>query len=255
LNPSTSSAAATHASHSATPGNGEARPIPGIFGRTSGTPFAFYDLDGRCWRTFQATLPWASDEYSETWSNSGTALNGTASRRPMSVPRIFATGSSSSPRGPNSDGLWPTPAASESNWDQRVPYAQGGMPLGMAVDMWPTPMAHQGPAWNRSGGPSLPAAVLFPTPLAREWKDPTWSGFRSLALEVLLPTPLARDWKDTGPKLRFSDRRRLGIVVAKQNWADGGRLNPTWVEWLMGFPLGWTDLDHSGTPSSHKSPS
>lgn len=26
----------------------------------------------------------------------------------------------------------------------------------------------------------------------------------------------------------------------------GGPLNPTWVEWLMGFPLGWTDLDASG---------
>ena len=23
----------------------------------------------------------------------------------------------------------------------------------------------------------------------------------------------------------------------------GGRLNPTWVEWLMGWPLGWTDLE------------
>jgi len=25
--------------------------------------------------------------------------------------------------------------------------------------------------------------------------------------------------------------------------AVGGRLNPTWVEWLMGFPIGWTDLE------------
>jgi hypothetical protein len=25
--------------------------------------------------------------------------------------------------------------------------------------------------------------------------------------------------------------------------AAGGQLNPTWVEWLMGFPLGWTDLE------------
>lgn len=33
----------------------------------------------------------------------------------------------------------------------------------------------------------------------------------------------------------------------------GGRLNPTWVEWLMGFPEGWTDLKHSVTPSSRKS--
>ena len=24
---------------------------------------------------------------------------------------------------------------------------------------------------------------------------------------------------------------------------NGGKLNPTWVEWLMGFPLGWTDLE------------
>jgi DNA (cytosine-5)-methyltransferase 1 len=24
---------------------------------------------------------------------------------------------------------------------------------------------------------------------------------------------------------------------------NAGRLNPTWVEWLMGFPLGWTDLE------------
>jgi hypothetical protein len=23
----------------------------------------------------------------------------------------------------------------------------------------------------------------------------------------------------------------------------GGRLNPRWVEWLMGFPIGWTSLD------------
>ena len=27
-----------------------------------------------------------------------------------------------------------------------------------------------------------------------------------------------------------------------------GQLNPMWVEWLMGFPPGWTDLNASGTP-------
>jgi hypothetical protein len=25
--------------------------------------------------------------------------------------------------------------------------------------------------------------------------------------------------------------------------ANGGQLNPTWVEWVMGWPLGWTDLE------------
>jgi hypothetical protein len=33
----------------------------------------------------------------------------------------------------------------------------------------------------------------------------------------------------------------------------GGSLNPTWVEWLMGFPLGWTALEASGIASSRKS--
>ena len=27
-----------------------------------------------------------------------------------------------------------------------------------------------------------------------------------------------------------------------------GSLNPTWVEWLMGYPTGWTDLEPSETP-------
>jgi hypothetical protein len=27
----------------------------------------------------------------------------------------------------------------------------------------------------------------------------------------------------------------------------GGQLNPMWVEWLMGFPIGWTDLSVSET--------
>jgi hypothetical protein len=34
---------------------------------------------------------------------------------------------------------------------------------------------------------------------------------------------------------------RLGEVL-------GGPPNPEWVEWLMGFPVGWTDLEPSGTP-------
>lgn len=30
--------------------------------------------------------------------------------------------------------------------------------------------------------------------------------------------------------------------------AVGGQPNPTWVEWIMGFPIGWTDLEPSETP-------
>jgi hypothetical protein len=47
---------------------------------------------------------------------------------------------------------------------------------------------------------------------------------------------------------------KLGWAVAKADSVPiGGQLNPTWVEWLMGFPLGWTALDASETPLSRKS--
>jgi len=36
---------------------------------------------------------------------------------------------------------------------------------------------------------------------------------------------------------------------------QGGQLNPMWVEWLMGFPIGWTDLKDSETPLCPKLPS
>ena len=42
--------------------------------------------------------------------------------------------------------------------------------------------------------------------------------------------------------------KRLRSQVAAREGVRG-QLNPTWVEWLMGFPLGWTDLKVSVTQS------
>jgi hypothetical protein len=61
------------------------------------------------------------------------------------------------------------------------------------------------------------------------------------------PTPVARMWKDNASPAEY---RRNEIPLAAQ---VGGSLNPTWVEWLMGFPLGWTALDPSATLSSRRS--
>lgn len=36
----------------------------------------------------------------------------------------------------------------------------------------------------------------------------------------------------------ITEEERKGMTAG-----NGGKLNPTWVEWLQGFPLGWTDLD------------
>jgi hypothetical protein len=77
---------------------------------------------------------------------------------------------------------------------------------------------------------------------------------------AMWPTPTSRDWKDvTDPRTWncTEDRDRfdqLGRAVFKDGAATGGgALNPTWVEWLMGFPLGWTVCDASVTRSSRKS--
>ena len=34
--------------------------------------------------------------------------------------------------------------------------------------------------------------------------------------------------------------------VAESEGKQNGRLNPEWVEWLMGWPVGWTDLKPLG---------
>jgi hypothetical protein len=51
-----------------------------------------------------------------------------------------------------------------------------------------------------------------------------------------LPTPTARDWKDNGTSPAELSRNSKTLATVA-----GGKLNPTWVEWLMGWPLGWTD--------------
>ena len=64
----------------------------------------------------------------------------------------------------------------------------------------------------------------------------------AMAVKNLWPTPIATDWKNRGCKDNRKNREfQLQTAV-------GGQLNPTWVEWLMGFPLGWTDLNASETP-------
>jgi DNA (cytosine-5)-methyltransferase 1 len=73
----------------------------------------------------------------------------------------------------------------------------------------------------------------------------------------MFPTPTVDDSKNNGNKSQFNRKsngkpRALNLnaeVVARDkdlNPGDGV-LNPNWVEWLMGFPIGWTDLKDSET--------
>ncbi len=50
------------------------------------------------------------------------------------------------------------------------------------------------------------------------------------------PTPTAHNAKECASPSEFNRNTPTLATHA------GGKLNPTWVEWLMMFPLGWTDL-------------
>ena len=79
---------------------------------------------------------------------------------------------------------------------------------------------------NKSGAIwslSLSAAVFYLTPAATE-------GFRS----TLKPSA----YRNSKPSSSLSAQ----MIYLEKPEADDMALNPDWVEWLMGFPLGWTDV-------------
>jgi hypothetical protein len=70
----------------------------------------------------------------------------------------------------------------------------------------------------------------------------------------LWPTPQASDHRDRGNMSNPSIQRRveIGKQISLSQSVDptSGQLNPTWVEWLMGWPVGWTDLKPLETDKS-----
>jgi hypothetical protein len=115
--------------------------------------------------------------------------------------------------------MWPTPVASDTS-SRSKPYAQGGTPLSLAVK-WPTPTVCGN--YNKAGlsaksGDGLATAV-------KRWRTPN-------------ATDGAKWWNQSQ-----QEREQKGQQVRLcHQLSAGGSLNPTWVEWLMGWPLGWTDL-------------
>ena len=117
--------------------------------------------------------------------------------------------------------------------------------------LWPTPTqrdykgtsAEEGLIRNdgKSRMDQLPNAVKFwPTPRAQEPGKTTEGYGRGLQELVegkeqrkLWPTPRQFMYKDS-----ITDRNK-GNIGEKV----GGQLNPDWVEQLMNFPEGWTDLE------------
>ena len=100
-------------------------------------------------------------------------------------------------------------------------------------------MMRDGECWERNT-PELPIGGIgfgsWPTPVADGDRTTNYAqGGTSLGWAVRnVPTPVVH-----GNYNRKGASKTSGNGLAT---VIGGTLNPTWVEWLMGWPLGWTDL-------------
>jgi hypothetical protein len=105
--------------------------------------------------------------------------------------------------------------------------------------------------------------LMWPTPTqdsATERTKKYSQGGKPLTLAVkeaqMWPTPRAAIGMTMKLSQGMADLRHkkyLETEVAYQEKAPGGTLNPTWVEWLMGYPAGYTDLKDWEILSSRKS--
>jgi len=157
--------------------------------------------------------------------------------------------------------MYPTPTQDSAS-ERTKKYKQGGTPLPLAVKMYPTPSA------------SCQMDVVAP-PETVQQNSKGWSVTRVGTgtkfgaklndvvnkIENMYPTPMARDHKD----INFNNTWKLGNkaqpTMARKVLKDnkpGGKLNPNFVEFLMGYPMNWTKIEPTEskvleTPLSHKS--
>ena len=105
-----------------------------------------------------------------------------------------------------------------------------GIESGLSQGMWPTPdanMAARGTQenWTKTRPSGHQAQYTINQAVRDSMK--------------MWPTPTANE--DACGKPSGKMQKMLGNHPEVRNQGTG-TLNPTWVEWLMGWPLGWTDL-------------
>jgi len=196
-----------------------------VFTAKSCESLAWYDQSSCSWKTYQQSFLTDSEPYSETWPRWGMTAGGSAYAHPMSERRITET-----------DGSYlPTPTVTtgaQVAWD-KTPRQTGGTSLAGWVNYFPTPT-------------TIDAGTgRFNTSVGSSNHRPTLA---MMAKKALWPTPTAHNAKETGSPSQMERKTvQLGDLV-------GGSLNPSWVEWLMGFPIGFTVSKGWVTPKSRSKP-
>lgn len=142
--------------------------------------------------------------------------------------------------------LWTTPCADDTGTRTKR-YGQGGTALSMQADQhWSTPKASDG----EKGGPNmrgskgdqpLPAqAAHWPTPLTAD--DGRKVTARSAQTQLC---NIAEAWPDQ------HSRPAHPTQAGGRSSPERRRLNPLFVEWLMGWPEGLSGFDTAETASCH----
>ena len=117
-------------------------------------------------------------------------------------------------------------------------------PKYLEQNMWPTPNA----------SPNTVSQTVEATLNLRK-RDRKQGQLMEAIVEQMLPTPTARDWKGPRkpetlkkngrlPSNSLPDKVRSEVMKSEEKL----HLNPTWVEGMMGFPHGWTDLGNEESP-------
>ena len=103
--------------------------------------------------------------------------------------------------------------------------------------LWPTPRVS---ATRTSRGALRPEDHNHWSDLSLEQAVEVADGI--LPRELDTAEELPPRWRAMWPTPRVANARQARLE-SHHVAATPGQLNPTWVEWLMGFPTGWTDLD------------
>ena len=229
------------------PGSEEARKMTVTSGLRCLESYVKPDPLMSCVKMLLATSRWASTQCYLIWKEKVTPANRLLFQLSPKMPNIDVTGS----------GFWLTPTAvqmepTEGRREKRKAYREsigrkdvaGCLAEQVATPkMWPTPramtisnkMERLTPEGRMSAdgkqrfGLNLQDAVkMWPTPRASD-------GLRENMSMVTHMKVAQRE--DGGFQTLHSE-----IAKAEEVLDLSGSLNPQWVEWLMGYPIGWTDL-------------